>query len=84
MFTFAHFNTGKKDGTATPHLDGKSQGTMSGWQKNVSWESPKVIAMLGISYTGLLDELAFFNRALTAAEVRQLFAVPGGVATLHP
>ena len=39
--------------------------------------------MLGISYTGLFDELAFFNRSLTAAEVGQLFALPGGVATLH-
>jgi Concanavalin A-like lectin/glucanases superfamily len=84
VFTFANFNTGKKDGTATLYLDGKAQGTMSGWRNTVSWEPSEVIAMLGISYTGLLDELAFFNRSLTAAEVRQLFAVPGGVATLHP
>ena len=41
------------------------------------------ITMLGISYTGLFDELAFFNRSLTAAEVEQLFALPGGVTTLH-
>ncbi len=84
VFTFAHFNTGKKDGAATLYLDGKSQGTMSGWQQTVSWEPAKVLAMLGISYTGLFDELAFFNRSLTAAEVGQLFALPGGVATLHP
>ena len=83
VFTFANCNTGKKDGAATLYLDGKSQGTMSAWKQTVSWEPAKVIAMLGISYTGLFDELAFFNRSLTAAEVGQLSALPGGVTALH-
>ena len=84
VFTFANFNTGKKNGTSTLYLDGKPQGTISAWKQTLSWEPAQVIAMLGISYTGLFDELAFFNRALTATEVRQLFVLPGGVATLHP
>ena len=83
VFTFANFNTGKNDGTATLYLDGKSQGTMSAWEQTLSWEPAQVIAMLGISYTGLFDELAFFNRTLTAAEVGQLFALPGGVTALR-
>jgi hypothetical protein len=82
-FTFANFNTGKKDGEATLYVDGKAQGTLSGWQQSLSWEPAKTIAMIGISYTGLFDELAFFNRALTAAEVRQLFMLPGGVTALR-
>jgi len=84
VFTFANFNTGKKDGTATLYLDGKPQGSVSAWQQTLSWEPAQTIAMLGIGYTGLFDELAFFNRALTADEVGQLFALPGGLATVRP
>ena len=39
--------------------------------------------MMGIGYTGLFDELAFFNRALTATEVGQLFTLPGGLTALR-
>lgn len=83
VFTFANFNTGKKDGTATLYLDGKPQGSVSAWQQTLSWEPAQTIAMLGIGYTGLFDELAFFNRALTAAEVEQLFTLSGGVTALR-
>ena len=83
VFTFANFNTGKKDGVATLYLDGKPQGTASAREQTFSWEPAKTIAMLGIGYTGLFDDLAFFNRALTAAEVEQLFALPGGVTELR-
>ncbi len=79
VFTFANFNTGKPDGMATLYLDGKPQGTVSAREQTFSWEPAKAIAMLGIGYTGLIDDLAFFNRALTAIEVEQLFALPGGV-----
>jgi hypothetical protein len=76
VLTFAQFNTGKKDGTFSLYLDGKAQGTVTGWQQTLSWEPEKAIAMLGIGYTGLFDELSFFNRALTAEEVAALFALP--------
>ncbi len=83
VFTFANFNTGKKEGAATLYLDGKSQGSVSAKEQTFSWEPAKTIAMLGIGYTGLIDELAFFNSALTAIEVEQLFALPGGVSKLQ-
>jgi hypothetical protein len=83
VFTFANFNTGKKDGAATLYLDGKIQGSVSAKEQTFSWQPAKTIAMLGIAYTGLFDDLAFFNRALTAAEVEQLFALPGGVTALR-
>ncbi len=83
VFTFTNYNTGKKDGMATLYLDGRPQGTMSAWEQTLSWEPSKVIAMIGINYTGLFDELAFFNRSLTAAEVEQLMKLPGGVTALR-
>ena len=82
-FTFANFNTGQKDGTATLYLDGKPQGTVNAWRQTLSWEPAQTIAMLGIGYTGLFDDLAFFNRALTGDEVRQFFTLPGGLTALR-
>lgn len=82
--TFAHFNTGQKDGVATLYLDGQAVGSVSPREQTFTWEPGQAIAMVGINYTGLFDELAFFNRALTAAEIGQLFALPKGLADLRP
>lgn len=82
-FTFVNFNTGSKDGAATLYLDGRAQGSVSAWKQTLTWEPAQTIAMIGIGYTGLFDELAFFNRALTAVEVGQLFTLPGGVTALR-
>ncbi len=82
-FTYENFNTGKKDGTATLYLDGKPQGTVSAWEQTLAWDLSKTIAMIGINYTGLFDELAFFDRALTATEVGQLFALPDGLSAVR-
>ncbi len=48
-----------------------------------TWDSPGSIR-LGLSYVGLYDELALFDRALTSEEVAMLHALEGGVAELHP
>ena len=82
-YTFSNFNTGKKDGVATLYLDGKPQGSVSAREQTFSWEPAQAIAMVGINYIGLFDELAFFNRALTAAEVSELFALPDGLTAVR-
>jgi hypothetical protein len=84
VFTFANFNTGKKDGVAVLYLDGQPVGSVSPRVQTFTWNPAQAIAVLGIGYTGLFDELAFFNRALTPAEVEQLFALPNGVTDFHP
>ena len=48
-----------------------------------TWDSPGSIR-LGLSYVGLYDDLALFDRALTSDEVAALHALEGGVAELHP
>ena len=37
---------------------------------------------LGVQYIGLMDDLAIFDRALDAAEIKTLFDAPRGVAGL--
>ena len=81
-FAFRKFNTGKPDGTATLYLDGKQAGMISARTQTFTWDAARAALMPGLSYIGLMDDLAVFDRALTAEEVGQLFALTGGVAEL--
>ena len=47
-----------------------------------TWDLSKATIRLGLGYVGLLDELAIFNRALSAGEVRMLFELPAGLSGL--
>ena len=42
----------------------------------------KASVYVGVNYIGLLDDLALFNRALTADEVKQLHEKPGMLKSL--
>jgi hypothetical protein len=37
---------------------------------------------VGLAYTGLIDDLAVFNRELDDAEARAVFQLPGGIGSL--
>lgn len=84
VFTFESFNTGRADGIARLFLDGESRGEMSGREQTFTWDPQRTAIGLGLNYIGLLDELSTFNRALTAAEVRTLYGLEKGVASLLP
>jgi len=77
VITFDHFNTGKKDGVATLYIDGQKRGSVTGRDQTYSWDPNKAAIMLGLSYTGLIDELSVFDRPLTDDEVRVLFESDG-------
>lgn len=85
LITFANLNTGEKDGRGTLHVDGERIGTSEGWNHTFNWTDPAQTALtLGLNYTGLIDDLAVFDRELTAAEARTIFSLPHGISTLHP
>jgi Concanavalin A-like lectin/glucanases superfamily len=71
-FTFEKFNTGKADGVARLYIDGQPQGQISPRTQTFTWDMEKALIMPGLSYTGYWDELAIFDRALSAAEVKEL------------
>ena len=81
-FAFSKFNTGKPDGTATLYLDGKQAGMISARTQTFTWDAAHAALMPGLSYIGLMDDLAVFDRALTPDEIGQLFALKGGVTEL--
>jgi hypothetical protein len=82
LFTFAHVNSGATDGRGTLYLDGKKIGAFTGWNNTFNWDAPKSALTLGLAYTGLMDDVAVFNRELTADEAQAVFALPAGIATL--
>ena len=79
---FDKFNTGKPNGLATVFLDGKKAGEISAREQTFTWDPQHSALMLGLSYRGLMDDLAVFDRALSPEEVQSLFALKGGVADL--
>lgn len=79
-----HFNTGRPDGTARLYLDGAEAGQISARTQTFTWDAERTIIMLGVSYTGLMDDLALFDRALTPREIARLHTLNTGLSVLHP
>lgn len=82
VFTWNKVNSGKA-GSGVLYIDGQRQKTLSGWDLTLGWEADKVQLVLAAAYVGHMDDLAAFNRALTDAEVAQLFALKNGIADLR-
>ena len=82
VFTFADFNVKSGKGRATFYLDGKKQGAIEGKPQRFTWDPSKAAIMIGLSYIGLIDDLAIFNRELSAKEVELLQALPKGVGAI--
>jgi len=82
-FTWERFNTGRADGVARLYLDGEFQGEISAREQTFTWDLEQSVMMLGLAYTGWMDDLAVFRRALTPGEIRELYRLPGGVTDLH-
>lgn len=74
VFTWKNYNTGKTDSETLFYLDGKLHGRMTDREQTFTWADQETSRIfLGIYYVGLLDEVACFRRALTAAEVEQVY-----------
>jgi hypothetical protein len=82
VFTYHRLNSGKA-AVGELYLDGKSQGAIRGWDLTFGWQASKVQLVLAAAYVGHIDDLAAFDRALTATEVAQLFALKNGIRDLR-
>jgi Concanavalin A-like lectin/glucanases superfamily len=79
VFCFGNLNTGAKDGWGRLYLDGEFQGEFTGWLGGFNWDVSQSALTLGLSYVGMLDDLAVFNRPLSAGEVKAIHQSPTGV-----
>jgi hypothetical protein len=82
VFTFDRLNAGKA-GVGRLYLDGKHQGSVQGWDLTFGWDAARVQLVLAAAYVGHMDDLGVFNRALTEAEVKQVFTLKNGIRDLR-
>ncbi len=81
-FTLSNVNDKAAKPNGSLYLDGKLQGRIENWDLTLAWNPASVALVLGASYVGHQDDLAVFDRALTDAEMAQLFKLEGGVGSL--
>ena len=66
-------------------INGKLQGAIENWDLTFDWDPAKVLLVLGASYVGHMDDLAVFDRPLTALEVERIYGMKKGIRELyHP
>ena len=82
VFCFGNINSGRKDGFGRLYLDGKEQGAFENWPIVFNWDVSKSALTLGLNYIGWMDDIAVFNRPLTAAEVSSIYELKDGVRNL--
>ena len=79
--TWKNFDTDDPNACATLYLDGKTMGSLDDRDIAMKWEMDQAGIYFAVSYIGLLDEFAVFDRELSAVEVSHLRADP---ACLQP
>ncbi|MBY0231642.1 MAG: LamG domain-containing protein [Gemmataceae bacterium] len=77
VLTWKNLDTGKKDAVTALWIDGKLIGEVKDRAIAMDWDVEKTNIYVAINYIGLLDELALFDRALTAEEIKRLKEEPG-------
>jgi hypothetical protein len=77
-----NFDTGRNNGRTALYIDGKRIGGLKDREIAMEWDLERVGIYIVVAYIGLFDELALFDRALTAEEVGRLGADPGLLAPL--
>jgi hypothetical protein len=80
----AHEALGGGQGAARLYLNGKLQGAATGISEPFTWDVTKAAIRLGVSYVGMMDEVAIFNRPLTEEEVQALYGLERGVISVRP
>jgi len=83
VFTLQGVNDPSRPQIGTLFIDGRLQGSIEGWNLEFAWDPTQVAIVLGAAYVGRMDDLAVFDRTLGEADVRTLFALPGGVGDLR-
>jgi hypothetical protein len=83
VFTLENINDKGKPRGGRLYLNGQLQGAIENWDLTLGWDPTHVLLVLGAAYVGHMDDLAVFNRVLTADEVKQLYELPRGAAELY-
>ncbi len=80
--TFDRFNTGEADGVFSCYLNGELQGTLTSSEQTFTWDLDETIIAIGLNFVGRFDELSLYDRALEPAQMKALYELEGGLASL--
>ena len=85
VMTWWNFDTGRNDGRAALHVDGKLMGEVKDkdYPLTMDWDLEKTGIYIAINLIGRMDEFAIFDRPLTAEEISHLKTRPGALAGLR-
>jgi len=73
VMNWRNFDTGKPNAEAALYINGKLVGTVQNRPLAMRWDMEQTGIYVAVNYIGLLDELAIFNRPLTAEEIGILY-----------
>lgn len=80
VIRYENLNAGQ--GKAQLYLNGALQGTQENITEPFGWDIERATIRLGLSYVGLLDELAVFDKALTKEEIAELYSMRGNMKSI--
>lgn len=80
VINFSGLNT--DSGSSELFVNGKSKGKVPTIEDPFTWNEEKANIMLGLNYIGLFDELAVFNRQLSAEEIELIFNTKEGLRSI--
>ncbi len=81
VINFSRFNSDQ--GESQFYIDGEARGTLRVTDP-FTWKENQARIMLGLNYIGLFDELAIFDRPLSAGEVRKVYEAKGRLLRPQP
>ncbi|MDH5400382.1 MAG: LamG domain-containing protein [Cyclobacteriaceae bacterium] len=70
-------------GRAWLYVNGKQAGRSGPIREPFNWDMAQAHFRLGIGYTGMFDDIALFNRALTLEEIKFINKMEGGISELY-
>jgi len=73
---------GTPNSLANLYLDGVKIGEISGVDDPFTWELENSKIFLGLNYSGLIDELAIFNKPLTDNQAMEMYQLEGGIKSI--
>jgi hypothetical protein len=82
VLSWKNFDTGKAEAVSALYVDGKLIGEIKDREIGMNWDVNKAGIYVAVNFIGLLDELAVFERPLTAEEIARLHDQPGLLAAL--
>jgi hypothetical protein len=79
LFTFENVNSGQQDGYGRLYVNGRYQGSLTGFEFKMAWAEEDPSITLGMHFNGYFDDISVFDRPLNEEEIRYLYERENGL-----